>query len=47
MHAVNIPWHSHRDPKCRQAKLVELERFDEFESYEEVPDIGQNTCGSW
>ena len=46
--AVNVPRYWHGEKKCLEAKLVELERFDEFDAYEEVADEGQKTLGtSW
>ena len=44
--AVNIPRHLHGDKECREAKEVELSRFDEFNAYEEVPDEGQECLGT-
>ena len=44
--AVNIPRHLHGDKGCREAKEVELSRFDEFNAYEEVPDEGQECLGT-
>ena len=41
--AVNIPRDRHGDRRCREAKEVELARFDEFDAYEEVADDGQKT----
>ena len=34
--AINLPWNRHHEPKCKEAKLAELERFDEYDAYEEV-----------
>ena len=48
VYAVNIPWNRHGEQKCRKAKEVELERFDEFDAYEEVEYKGQETLStSW
>ena len=48
VYAVIVPRYRHGEKKCLEAKLVELERFDEYDAYEEVPDEGQETLGtSW
>ena len=48
VYAVNIPWNRHGEQKCRKAKEVELDRFDEFDAYEEVEYKGQETLAtSW
>ena len=48
VYAVNIPWNRHGEEKCRKAKEVELDRFDEFDAYEEIEYKGQETLGtSW
>ena len=38
---VLIPKEKHEDEKCVAAKLVELNKLKEFDTYEEVPDEGQ------
>ena len=44
--AVNIPWIRHNEPKCKQAKLQELDHFEEFDAYEEVKDKEQRVLGT-
>ena len=43
---VQIPRYLHNDPKCMQAKLKELDSWDEFRVYDEVKDVGQQTLGT-
>jgi CxxC motif-containing protein len=44
--AVNLPRFRHKERRCVEAKEVELDKFDEFEAYEEVGDIGQKALGT-
>ena len=43
---VQIPRYLHNDPKCMQAKLKELDSWDEFHVYDEVKDVGQQRLGT-
>ena len=43
---MNLPRCGHGEPKCREEKEVELERFDEYDAYEVVKDEGQKTLGT-
>ena len=36
-----MPRYRHAEPTCRAAKTSELQRFDEFQAYEEVIDDSQ------
>lgn len=44
--AVNIPRWRHGDKRCQIAKEEELDKFDEFAVYEEVPDDKQERLGT-
>ena len=44
-YAVNIPFWRFHEKECVRAKEVELEKFDEFDVYEEVPENGQKVLG--
>ena len=41
VNVVMIPRDAHGDEKCKTAKLVELKKLKEFNTYEEVKDVGQ------
>lgn len=41
VNVVLIPKEKHRDPKCHEAKLEELEKLKQFGTYEEVAKTGQ------
>ena len=43
---VNLPRWRHREPACVEAKLKELDKFDENDVYEEVEDEGQPRIGT-
>ena len=43
---VNIPRYRHGEQRCMDAKQIELEKFEKFEAYEEVPDVGQKRLGT-
>ena len=43
---VQIPRYLHNEPRCLEAKEKELNSWDEFDVFEEVPDIGQETLGT-
>ena len=43
---VNIPRYRHGEQSCVEAKQVELEKFDEFDAYEEIKDEGQDRLGT-
>ena len=45
-YAVNIPFWRFHEKECVEAKRTELEKFDEFDVYDEVVDEGQKTIGS-
>ena len=38
---VMIPRENHNDEDCKRAKLVELDKLEEFDNFKEVNDIGQ------
>ena len=38
---INVPRWRHREPQCIDAKNAELEKFDKFDVYTEVKDVGQ------
>ena len=38
---INVPRWRHREPGCIDAKNAELEKFDKFDVYTEVKDVGQ------
>ena len=44
-YAVNIPFWRFHEKECLKAKENELEKFDEFDVYEEVPENGQKVLG--
>ena len=44
-YAMNIPFWRFHEKECVRAKEIELEKFDEFDVYEEVPDNGQKVLG--
>ena len=44
-YAVNIPFWRFHEKECVKAKRTELEKFDEFDVYDEVIDEGQKTIG--
>ena len=44
-YAVNIPFWRFHERECVMAKRTELEKFDEFDVYDEVVDEGQKTIG--
>lgn len=41
-----IPQNRHKEPECVLAKEKELEKWDQFEAFEEVPDEGQKAVSS-
>ena len=48
-HSCLIKYGTHfvpTDGESSVAKTVELDKFDKFEAYEEVPDIGQKRLGT-
>ena len=44
-YAVNIPFWRFHEKECVMAKRIELDKFDEFDVYDEVVDEGQKTIG--
>ena len=44
-YAVNVPYWRYHEKECRKAIKEELEKFDGFNVYEEVPDDGQKALG--
>ena len=42
---VNVPFWRYHEKDCVEAKRKELEKFDEFDVYDEVIDEGQKTLG--
>ena len=42
---VNVPFWRFHEKDCVEAKRKELEKFDEFDVYDEVVDEGQKTLG--
>ena len=43
---VMIPRSQHNDPRCIQAKLDELQKLEDFQTYSEIEDRGQNTIST-
>lgn len=43
---VTVPRHLHNDRRCMEAKDKELANWDEFETYVEVEDVGQECIGT-
>ena len=46
VYVVQIPRYLHHERKCLEAKKKELDCWDEFQVYQEVPDEGQQTIGT-
>ena len=44
-YAVNVPYWRYHEKECRKAIKEELEKFDSYDVYEEVPDDGQKALG--
>ena len=43
---VIIPRYRHSEKGCKEAKKIELEKFETFDAFEEVPDKGQDKLGT-
>ena len=43
-----LPWYRNHEPKCKEANIIELKRFNEYDAYdyEEVNDIGHKVLGT-
>ena len=43
---VLVPWSKQGEPECLKAKLVELEKLRDFDTYVQVEDVGQTRISS-
>ena len=43
---VNIPRYWHGEQRCKDARTIELKKFEDYDAYEEILDQGQSKLGT-